>query len=130
VENYFTDSLLYIESEEDNKESSPDDDDSNEADFEYDPILLNKNLCVAYLDESPCNDNTVDDDDEWVLNENVAFEYPVCIENVNSSLSIDTFHMPTLTSMEACMTIEDEEGVIFVVPSHKKDQSPIIFSKA
>ena len=47
--------------------------DGNEADSKFEPVVFNEDPLVAYLDENPCNDNTVDDDDEWVINENVAF---------------------------------------------------------
>ena len=58
---------------------------------------------------------SVDDDDEWVINENIAFEYPVCTEYVNNFLSIDTFHVPSLTPMDTCIFIEDGKDAVFIV---------------
>jgi len=130
VENYFTDSIFYSDDEENDEEPIFHVDDGNEADSECEPVMATDNPLVIYLDDIPCNSDTVDDDDEWVINENASFEYPVCVENTNDLFNTGTFHLPILTSMETCLSIEDERKAIYIIPSRGKDQSPIIFGKA
>jgi len=78
VESYFTDSLLYKENDKVIEKLLPNDSDSgNEADsksvedpegpFDEEPI-------VAYLNDPDCN-NSPSNGNEWVLNENVNFDY-------------------------------------------------------
>ena len=96
VKNYFTDALLYEEASKASKELLPNDDDSgNEADSESEgdtPATLACEPIVACFNDPQCN-NPSEDDDEWVINENVIFNYPVSVElleYVNSS----SLHMP------------------------------------
>ena len=117
MENYFTDSLLYNEEEENEEEPIFHVNDGNEADSEYEPVVSNENPLVIYLDETPYTHDTVYDDDEWVINENVSFEYPVCTENVNNFLSTYTLHVPSLTPMNMCIIIEDGKDTVFIVPT-------------
>jgi len=74
---HFTDALLYQEANEVAKEQLLEDDDSgNEADsepkedtsatFAFKPI-------VEYFNDPECN-NPIEDDGEWVINENVTFD--------------------------------------------------------
>ena len=44
------------------------------------------------------------------------------------SISMSPLHMPLPMSM-VCMHMEENDGSVFVVPSSKKDQSPIIFGR-
>ncbi|MBZ2164397.1 hypothetical protein, partial [Alteromonas stellipolaris] len=76
-------------------------DSGNEVDSESEPYFLNIKPLVAYLDEPPCNNDVVSDEDEWVWNENVSFEYDMCPKNVSKSLDLYRLHIPNLTSMEA-----------------------------
>jgi len=48
--------------------------------------------------------------------------------DVNNPVDMGPLHIPLPMSM-ACMHIEENDGSVFVVPSSKKDQLPIIFSK-
>ena len=132
VENYFTDSLLYWEVNKEVKEPLPDDIDSgNEANseskedisatFAMEPI-------VAYLNDHDCNDST-ENDGEWVINENIAFDYSLCLDDVCNFIKSISLHMPLPIIRMACMRIEDDDESVFVVPSFKKNQSLIVFGK-
>jgi len=131
VENYFTDSLLYKENGKVVRKSLPDDIYSgNEEDSESreDPtVSFDEKMIVAYLNDPDCN-NSAGNGDEWVLNENVNFDYSLCCDDVNSPIDMSPLHMPLPMSM-TCMHIEENDGSVFVVPSSKKDQSPIIFGR-
>jgi len=128
VENYFNDSLLYQDSNDVVKETSPEDLDSgNEGDAE-DNLLVEP--IIAYLDDSTCNNDTIEFNDEWVLNESIAFDYSLCHDHVLPSTKLLTsFHMPIPSSMKACTHVEDSYGATFIVPSTKKDQSTITFGR-
>jgi len=76
AENYFTNALLYQEANKVVKEPLLEDDDSgNEVDskskedtqvtFAFKPI-------VAYFNDPRCN-NPIENDSEWMINENVTF---------------------------------------------------------
>jgi len=123
VENYFTDSLLYRENGKVVEKSLPDDIDSrNEVDSESgeDPeISFDEELTVTYLNDSDCN-NFADNDEEWVLNENVNFDYSLYCDDVNSPIDMSPLHMP-LPMSTACMHMEENNGSVFVVPSSKED---------
>ena len=132
VKNYFTDSLLYRENGKEVKKSLLNDIDSDndmdsesgedpEASFDEKPI-------VAYLNDADCN-NSADNGDEWVLNENINFDHSLYYDIVNSPVDMSPLHMPLPMSM-ACMHIKENDGSVFIVPSSKKDQSPIIFGRA
>jgi len=98
VENYFTDALLYQEANEVAKEPLLEDDDScNEANSESEeetPATLDFKPIVAYFNDPQCN-NPIEDDGEWVINENVTFDYPVSIDDAS-------FHMP-LSMIQVCL---------------------------
>jgi len=73
------------------------------ATFALEPI-------VAYLNNLGCNDSTKNDGD-WVLNENVTYDYSLYFDDVPDSVDTSSLHMPLSTSMMACMQIEDNEGL-------------------
>ena len=130
MENYFTDSLLYRESHEVVKEpSSTAYDSGDEADSKSEVVLSNDPIVIHLNGDPPCNNDSADDDGEWVLNEDVTFEYSLCFHDVLRSSSLASLHVPLPTSMKACTYIEDRDGAVFVVPAYKKDQSPIIFGR-
>ena len=85
-------------------------------------------LFVAYLDDPNCN-NPAENEGEWVLNENVSFDYSLCLENVFKSIDISFLHVPLPISEMACMHKEDSEESVFIVPPSKRDQSPIVFDR-
>ena len=78
VENYFTESLLYEENIELPKQSLPHDIDSgNETDSESEKDTLatiSIEPIAAYLNNYDCN-NPAENEGEWVLNKNIAFDY-------------------------------------------------------
>ena len=86
MKNYFTNALLYQEVSETSKESLPDNDDSgNEADSESEgdtPATLVGEPIIAYFNPQ-CN-TLSGDEDEWVINDNISFDYPVSVELLES----------------------------------------------
>jgi len=133
VENYFTDSLLYQENNKPVKQSFPDDVDSgNEPDLESGEdalTIFSIEPIIAYLDDFDYN-HLAKNEDEWVLNENIAFDYSLCLENVFKFVDITSLHVPLPISKMACIYIEDNEGSVFIVPPAKRDLSPIIFGRS
>jgi len=131
VENYFTDALLHQEVSEMSKDLLPDNDDSgNEADSESEgdtPVTLVSEPIIACFNNPQCN-TLPEDDDKWVINDNIFFNYPVSVELfesvANSSLHM-SLHKPSISST----SVECIEGSILVVPPSKKGQLPIIFGK-
>jgi len=110
----------------------PNDDDSgNEADSKSEgdtPAILACEPIVAYFNDPQCN-NPSGDDDEWVINVNVIFDYPASVklfESVDNSSLHMPLHKPSMTST----SMECVEGYIFVVPPSKRDQSPIVIGRA
>jgi len=73
-------------------------------------------LIVVYLDDFDCN-NPAENEDEWVLNENIIFDYFLCLKDV--SVNVRSLHMPLPISEMACMHIHDNEGSVFIVPPCK-----------
>jgi len=59
---------------------------------------------------------------------NVNFDYFLCCDDVNSPIDVSPLQMPLPMSMTG-MHIEENDGSVFIVPSSKKDQSPIIFGR-
>ena len=110
----------------------PDDIDSgNETDSESKedtPATFAMELIVAYLDDLNCNDPTKKED-EWVINENAAFDYSLYFNDVPNFIDCSSLHMPLPTSMTTCMHIEDDDGSVFIFPSPKKGQLLIIFGR-
>jgi len=93
-ENYFTDSLLYKESNKRAKESlSGNVNSDNKADSELEEdasTTLIVEPIVAYLDNLDCN-NPAENEGEWVLSEDVACNYSLCLEHVFKSINISLF---------------------------------------
>jgi len=48
---------------------------------------------VAYPDDPDCN-NPAENDGKWILNENVAFDYSLCLKDIFKSIDISSLHMP------------------------------------
>ena len=104
-------------------------DSGNKADSEseeYAPAIISLEPVVAYLDDFDCN-NPTKNKGEWVLNENIAFDYSLCLEDV--SVNVTSLRMPLPISKMACMHIQVNEGFVFIVLPSKMDQSPIIFGR-
>jgi len=130
VKNYFTDSLLYQENGKVVKEPLPDDID-NEADSKSrdNPVTtFDEESIVAYFNDPDCN-NSAEYNGEWVHNENVHFNYSLYFDDVSCHVDMSSLPMP-LPMLTACVRVEDKDGSIFIVPSAKKYQSPIINGRA
>jgi len=113
IENYFTDALLYEETDKVAKAPLLESEDSsNEADSEPEEdalTIFSFKPIVAYLNDPECNNP---DDDEWVINENVTFDYPMSVD-VFKSVDNSSLHMPlSMLSMTSTL-VENGEGSIF-----------------
>ena len=100
VENYFIDSLLYQGNSKVVKKPLSDDiNNDNDADPE-----LGEELIVSYFDNPDCN-NFAENNDKWVLNENVNFDYSLYFDDVHCLVDVSPLHMslPMLTAMHVCM---------------------------
>ena len=76
---------------------------------------------VAYLDDLDCN-NPAENKDRWVFNENVVFDYFLCLEDEFKSVDISSLYMPLPISKMARIHIEDNNGgYVFIVPPSKRD---------
>ena len=110
----------------------PDDDDSgNEADSESEgdtPATLACEPIVVYFNNPQCN-YPIGDDDEWVINENVIFDYPVSVE-LRESGNNNPLYMPLYKLSMTSTSVEYVEGSSFVVPPSKRSHSPIVFGRA
>jgi len=73
--------------------------------------------------------NPIGDDDEWVINENVTFDYPKSVE-LFESVDNSSLHMPLHVQSMTRTSVECAEGSVFVVPPSKRSQSPIVFGRA
>jgi len=101
-----------------------DDDSSNEADSESEEDTLATlafKPIVAYFNDPKCN-NPIEDDGEWVFNENVIFDYPVSVDDIS-------LHMPLSIINVTRTPVESGEGSVFVISPSKRRQSPIVFGK-
>ena len=104
MKNYFIVALLYQEDSKGSKQPLPDDNDNNnETDSESEgdtPATLVCEPIVVCFNDPQCN-NPSEDDDEWVINENVILDYLASVEFlesvVNSSLHMP-LHKPSITS--------------------------------
>ena len=131
VENYFTEAFLYQEANKIAKKSLPEDINSgNEADSEPEedtPATFTFKPIVAYLNDPECN-NPTEDDGEWVINENITFDYPVSAD-LFKSVDDTSLHMPLSMLSMTSTPIENGKESVFVVPSSKRNQSPIVFDR-
>ena len=87
-----------------------DDDSCNEADSESEedtPATFAFKPIVAYFNDPECN-NYIEDDGEWVINENVTFDYPVSVDLLNSA-DETSLHMPLPMLSMTSMPVENGE---------------------
>jgi len=49
-------------------------------------ISFDEETIIAYLDDPDCN-NSANNGDEWILNENINFNYSLCCDDVYSLLT-------------------------------------------
>jgi len=142
VENYFTDSLLYQDSLEMNKNSHSD----NEADTEpeaEEECMWELNPLVTSINKLDVN-NTADDVGEWYINEelNLAYFSVFTSDSVPSDTNTEVDNDPwsvmdTLTSLHVRMKsslktyqdVGDAQESVFMVPARRKDQKPILLGR-
>ena len=110
----------------------PDDDDSgNEADSESEadmpPIFIGEPI-IACLNNPQCNTPS-EDEGEWVINDNIFFDYPVSV-GLFESVMDSSLHMPFHKPSASGTPMESIEGVVLLIPPSKEGQLPIIFGKA
>ena len=67
-------------------------------------------------------------DDEWVINKNVIFDYPVSVD-LFKSIDNSSLHMPLSMLSMISSTIERGEGSVFMIPPSKRSQPPVVFGR-
>ena len=116
------DMLLYQEMSKKSKELLPDDDDSgNEADSESEadmPSILVNEPTVACLNNPHCNTPS-EDVGECVINDNISFDYPVCVELFEPIID-SSLHIPLHKQSASSTPMEFIEGSILVIPPLKE----------
>ena len=70
-----------------------------------------------------------EDKGEWVINDNIFFDYPVSVE-LYESVTDSSLHMPLHKPSASSTSVESIEGSVLVIPPSKEGQLPIIFGKA
>jgi len=121
VKNYFIDALLYQEVNETSKDSLPNNDDSgNDVDSESEgdtPATLVGKPIIAYF--NPQSNTLSEEKDEWVINDNIFFDYPVSDELLES-ITDSSPHMPLHKPSTSRTFVECIEVYVLVVPPSKK----------
>ena len=92
------------------------------------PATLVGELIVACFN-NPQNNTPSEDDNEWVINDNVSFDYPTSVE-LFESVANSSLHMSLHKSSMPSTSVECVEGSVFVIPPSKRSQSLIIFGRA
>ena len=90
--------------------------------------ILVSELVIACFNNPQCN-TLSEDESEWVINDNISFDYPVSVE-LFESITDSSLHMPLHKPSTLSTSVESIEGSVLVVPPSKEGQSPIIFGKA
>ena len=67
-------------------------------------------------------------DDEWVINKNVIFDYPVSVDVFKSVDDTSLYMLLSMLSMTST-PVESREGLVFVISPSKRSQSLIVFSR-
>jgi len=83
---------------------------------------------VAFFDNHQCT-NPSEEEDEWMINHNVIFDYPASVK-LFESVANSSLHMLLHKSSMTSTSVECVEGSVFVVPPSKRRQSPIVFGRA
>jgi len=100
-----------------------DDDSGNEADSESKedtPATLAFKPIVTYLNDPQCN-NSIGDDNGWVINKNITFDYLVSVD-LFKSVDNSSPRMPLSMLSMTSMPVERGEGSLFVIPLSKRSQ--------
>jgi len=147
VENYFTDSLLYQDSLETNKNPQPEEPYSgNEADTELEAeeeCMWELNPLVTSINKFDVN-NTADDVGEWYINEELNLAYFSVFAShsasSNTSTEVDndpwsamdaltSLHVPVKSSLKTYQDVGDAQESVFMVSARRKGQKPILFRR-
>jgi len=91
------------------------------------PATLTFKLIVAYLNDPQCN-NLSGEDDKWVINENIIFDYLVSVD-LFKFIDNSSLHMPLSMLSMTSTPVERGEGSIFVIPLSKKSKLPTVFGR-
>jgi len=106
------------------KNPLPDNDDSgNEADSESEgdmPATLVNEPIIACFNNPQCN-NLSEDDDEWVINDNIIFNYPASV-GLFESITNSSLRMPLHKPSKPSTSVECVEGSVCL--HSKKDKIP------
>jgi len=100
-------------------------DSKSEADM---PAILIGEPIIACLNNPQCNTPS-EDEDEWVTNDNISFDYLASV-GLFESIMDSSLHMPLHKPSASSTPMESIEGAVLVIPPFKEGQSPIIFGKA
>jgi len=147
VENYFTDSLLYQDSLETNKNLQPEEPDSgNEADIEPEAekeCLWELNPLVTSINKLDVN-NPANDVGEWYINEELDLAYFSVFASdfmpSDTSTDVDddpwsaigaqtSLHVPVRSSLIAYQSMNDAQGSLFMVPVRVEESKLILFGR-
>jgi len=85
------------------------------------PTTLAFKPTVAYFNDPKCN-IAIEDDGEWVINENVTFDYPLTVDDTS-------LHVPLSMVSVISTPVESGEDSVFVIPPSKRSKSPLVFSR-
>ena len=92
------------------------------------PAILIGEPIIACLNNPQCN-TPPEDEGEWVINDNIFFDYPVSVR-LFESITDSSLHMPLHRPSASDTPMESIEGAVLVIPPSKEGQLPIIFSEA
>ena len=92
------------------------------------PATLAIKPIITYLNDPQCN-NHIGDDDEWVINKNITFDYPESVD-LFKSINNSSLHMPLPVRSMTSTTVESGEGSVFMIPPSKRSQSLKVFGRS
>ena len=70
---------------------------------------------ITCLNNPQCN-TLSEDESEWVINDNISFDYPVSVESVTDS----SLHIPLHKPSTSGTPVKSIEGAVLVVPPSKE----------
>ena len=92
------------------------------------PAILIGEPIVACLNNPQCN-TLSEEEGEWVINDNISFDYPASIGSIKSAMD-GSLHMPLPKADVFSTSVEAIKGATLVIPPSKQGQLPIIFGRA
>ena len=91
------------------------------------PAILIGEPIIACLNNPRCKIPS-DEEGEWIINDNISFDYPASTEPIKSIMG-GSLHMPVHEPSVASTSVETIEGATLVIPPSKRGQLPIIFGR-